>query len=56
MGKGEKFGGTTIQRMGGIGREPPTGNGHLVPVKLEDMEGCSNSLAGVVAAESATLA
>ena len=37
-----------------LGREPPSGRS--TPTTLEDVEGCFDSLSGVVATESATLA
>ena len=48
MGKGEKFGGAATQETT-LGCQPPAGNGHTVPATLEDVEGCFDSLAGVVA-------
>ena len=54
MGKGEKCGGAATQT--GAGCEPPTCNGRPVHAALEDVERCFDSLAGVIAAESATLA
>ena len=57
MGEGEKFGGAATQGLAfpsGSRREPPAGC--PTPATLEDVEGCFNSLAGVVATESATLA
>ena len=56
MGTGEKCGSAATHTTLAIGREPPTGNGRPVPSTLEDVEGCFDSLAGVVATESATLA
>ena len=55
MGKGEKFGGAANQGLGNSGRESFSGNGRPIPVTLEEVEGCFNSLVGVVATESATL-
>ena len=56
MGKGEKFVGAASQGLtfhsDGV-REPPTDR--PTPATLEDVKGCFNSLAGVVATESATL-
>ena len=57
MGEGEKFGGAATQGLAfpsNGGREPPSGR--PTPVTQEDVEGCFDSLAGVVATESATLA
>ena len=57
MGEGKKFGGASTQVLAfpsNGGREPPIGR--PTPATLEDVEGCFDSLAGVVATESATLA
>ena len=57
MGEGEKFGGAATQGLAFLsdgGREPPAGR--PTPETMEDVEGCFNGLAGVVATESATLA
>ena len=57
MGEGEKFGGSATQGLAfpsDGGREPPADC--PTPATLEDAEGCFDSLAGVVATESATLA
>ena len=56
MGKGEKFGGAAIQGLalpseGGC--ETPAGR--PTPATLEEAKGCFDSLAGVVATDSATL-
>ena len=52
MGDGEKFGGAATQGL--MDRDQPAGRPS--PATLEDAEGCFDSLAGVVATESATLA
>ena len=57
MGEGEKFGGAATQGLtfpSDGGREPPASRS--TPATLEDAEGCFDSLAGLVATESATLA
>ena len=57
MGKGEKFDSATTQGLAfpsDGGREPTAVRPN--PATLEDVEGCFDSLAGVVATESATLA
>ena len=56
MCKGETVGSAATQGMGSSGHEPPAGNSHPTPVNLKEVEGCFDSLAGVVATESATLA
>ena len=56
MGEGDKFDGAATQVLAfpSNGRgEPPAGR--PTPATLEDVEGCFDSLAGVVATESATL-
>ena len=50
----KKFGGAVTQT--GTGREPSACKGSPVPATLEDVEGCFDSLTGVVATECAILA
>ena len=57
MGEGNKVGGAATQGLAFLsdgGREPPAGR--PTPATLEDVEGFFDSLAGVVATKSATLA
>ena len=42
--------------MGNSDREPPTVNGCPIPVTLEEVKGCFDRLASVVAIESVTIA
>ena len=57
MSEGEKFSGAATQGLAfpsDGGREPPAGR--PTSATLKDIDGCFDSLAGVVATESATLA